>query len=392
MDLIYSFDPERFYLGTLCKHGHNWPGTNQSLRQIYVSPQGVKINPCAGCKGRKNSSWLISFIDSAAMGLPDGWRMGKLCKGRHRWRGHKMTLYTQFNKCPDCERNRRKTERYRSSTAKWRAENADLLKQQERAAYEKRKKRAAEDPEYAAGLQMRQAQAMRLCRQKNGRPSRAKGAEGKVLPVGVGRGAAVSVLLRRGVNAEFLAMAAQEHKALWAAIRQAGKLPSVVQLVLQEQRRYWQENPDDYLQFQREKQRQYDQWKRISDPAYRLYHRQKSRRRKALERGSIGIQFKGKQIAKRFEEFGNRCAYCGGKGATGRWQGLQADHVIPISKGGTHVLSNVVPACRACNFSKRDKDAEAWYRAQPFFCEKRWRKILRVLGVRKGPATQLALL
>ena len=71
---------------------------------------------------------------------------------------------------------------------------------------------------------------------------------------------------------------------------------------------------------------------------------------------------------------------------------MQADHVIPISKGGTHVLSNLVPACRACNFSKRAKDAETWYRDQPFFCKKRWAKILKVMGAGKGSPQQLALL
>jgi hypothetical protein len=30
MELQYTFDPERFYLGTLCKHKHRWPGTDLS--------------------------------------------------------------------------------------------------------------------------------------------------------------------------------------------------------------------------------------------------------------------------------------------------------------------------------------------------------------------------
>jgi hypothetical protein len=38
------------------------------------------------------------------------------------------------------------------------------------------------------------------------------------------------------------------------------------------------------------------------------------------------------------------------------------------------------------------KDAETWYRAQPFFCKKRWAKILKVMGAGKGSPQQLALL
>lgn len=386
MELIYSFNPERFYLGTLCKHGHAWPRTGQSLRRIYKSPQGVTVNHCVGCTGRKGSSWLISFIDSGAMGFPDGWHMGKLCKGGHRWHGHEMTLLDCYSKCPDCEKNRRKTEQYKSSAAKWRLANADLVEQQWRVRYEEKKKRTAEDPEYAAELRRRQAQATQRCRQKNGRPTRAKGASGEVLPAGIGRGSAGFAVLARGFTTDDLALAVQEHKALWAAIRQAGELPSVAQLVLLEQRRHWEEDPESYKDFSRQRNKRRARWRQMTDPEYRLYYRQKSRRRKALERGSIGIHVKGRQVARRFAEFGDCCAYCGSTGD------LHIEHVIPISKGGTHVLSNVVPACQACNFSKRDKDAEVWYRAQPFFCEKRWRKILRVMGVRKGPATQLALL
>lgn len=31
------------------------------------------------------------------------------------------------------------------------------------------------------------------------------------------------------------------------------------------------------------------------------------------------------------------------------------DHIVPLSKGGPHCLSNLAPACRRCNCTKRDK-------------------------------------
>jgi 5-methylcytosine-specific restriction endonuclease McrA len=46
------------------------------------------------------------------------------------------------------------------------------------------------------------------------------------------------------------------------------------------------------------------------------------------------------------QAFGYRCAYCRRKTK------LTMDHVIPISRGGDHVVSNVVPACRRCNSAK----------------------------------------
>ena len=47
----------------------------------------------------------------------------------------------------------------------------------------------------------------------------------------------------------------------------------------------------------------------------------------------------------------NKCAYCGVGGP------LTKDHVIPLKKGGAHVMANIVPACRSCNSRKADKPA-----------------------------------
>lgn len=50
------------------------------------------------------------------------------------------------------------------------------------------------------------------------------------------------------------------------------------------------------------------------------------------------------------------CAYCGDRFAA---RELSCDHVIPVSKGGKHVWTNVVTACRACNGRKADRTPEA---------------------------------
>lgn len=47
------------------------------------------------------------------------------------------------------------------------------------------------------------------------------------------------------------------------------------------------------------------------------------------------------------DAYGHRCVYCGRK-----MQRLTMDHIIPLSKGGSHTASNVVPACRSCNSKK----------------------------------------
>jgi 5-methylcytosine-specific restriction endonuclease McrA len=44
------------------------------------------------------------------------------------------------------------------------------------------------------------------------------------------------------------------------------------------------------------------------------------------------------------------CAYCGKNDRC-----LEMDHVIPLSKGGSHTAPNIVPACRSCNAKKGAK-------------------------------------
>jgi len=45
--------------------------------------------------------------------------------------------------------------------------------------------------------------------------------------------------------------------------------------------------------------------------------------------------------------YGYRCVYCGRK-----MQRLTRDHITPLSKGGSHTASNIVPACGSCNSIK----------------------------------------
>jgi len=59
----------------------------------------------------------------------------------------------------------------------------------------------------------------------------------------------------------------------------------------------------------------------------------------------------------KLEEYNYRCAYCG--------QGLSSntitiDHVIPLSRGGSNYIDNLVPACRLCNSKKHNKTAEEY--------------------------------
>lgn len=88
---------------------------------------------------------------------------------------------------------------------------------------------------------------------------------------------------------------------------------------------------------------------------------------------------------------GNRCWYCGDNLAAGRheeydnrgalveyWPILDGyyerrtvDHVMPLSRGGSNELNNLVLACRSCNCRKGTLTVDEWrpIAGQPFAFE-----------------------
>ena len=71
------------------------------------------------------------------------------------------------------------------------------------------------------------------------------------------------------------------------------------------------------------------------------------------------------------------CAYCG---RTHESNGdpiiLTLDHVRPRSFGGNSMRHNLVPSCRRCNAAKgSERDWEAWFERQDFYCAKRASRI-----------------
>jgi 5-methylcytosine-specific restriction endonuclease McrA len=52
-------------------------------------------------------------------------------------------------------------------------------------------------------------------------------------------------------------------------------------------------------------------------------------------------------------EYQGCCAYCGNVAT-------QRDHVVPLARGGSHTLDNLVPVCGPCNRFKGDKLLSEW--------------------------------
>jgi len=84
--------------------------------------------------------------------------------------------------------------------------------------------------------------------------------------------------------------------------------------------------------------------------------------------------------------FNNACCYCGEE------KPLHQEHFLALSKGGEYTRNNIVPACKSCNSSKRDKTFFAWYPSHESYDKDREYKILKYLGYDKQNIQQLSIL
>ena len=103
-------------------------------------------------------------------------------------------------------------------------------------------------------------------------------------------------------------------------------------------------NPEKILNQSRREAPRRKIWKQANPDKVRA----SNQRHKANKLGAAINDFTAAQWCEMQVAFDHRCAYCG-KRAKGH---LTQDHLTPLSKGGNHTLSNIVPACRSCNSKK----------------------------------------
>ena len=76
--------------------------------------------------------------------------------------------------------------------------------------------------------------------------------------------------------------------------------------------------------------------------------------RKARERNAVGLnQHQRKRLLNLWVSQARECSYCYKSADT-------IDHLIPLFRGGTNEITNLVPSCRPCNSSKGSKLVSEW--------------------------------
>jgi 5-methylcytosine-specific restriction endonuclease McrA len=89
-------------------------------------------------------------------------------------------------------------------------------------------------------------------------------------------------------------------------------------------------------------------WNKANKKRYNATQKVKNSRRRAVQ-----VQAEGSYTLDEWltlvESCGHKCLACGNK------RKLTADHIVPLSRGGTNFIDNIQPLCGSCNSSKRTR-------------------------------------
>ena len=119
----------------------------------------------------------------------------------------------------------------------------------------------------------------------------------------------------------------------------------------------------DYNSKNKERKRIYDrEYRQINKERiakvsrkYHVLHREGARnaahRRRSNKMNNGAFKIYKKELLKIYN---SPCFYCGSN------ERIEADHIVPISRGGRHSIGNLISACRSCNGSKHNKLLVEW--------------------------------
>lgn len=88
----------------------------------------------------------------------------------------------------------------------------------------------------------------------------------------------------------------------------------------------------------------YRAWLERNPDKKKQYETVHNQRRRAQVLGNGG-NHTGEQLEELFASYAGKCVYCTS-------DATEVDHIVPISKGGTNDIENLVPACAPCNRRK----------------------------------------
>lgn len=348
------FDESKYFLGFLCKNGHDYEGTGMSL--YYLSNRSIcltcdrerarqyRAERAASRKAQERSQadHRKALLESAGLD-PAKYRLGQLCKLKHDWNQSGFTLrYVKAGKCVECHRAEKRAEYHANPEqrqaygAEYYAANQERLLEQKKDYYRRnRDRKLAKDREY------REANLDKIKARNKAWYERNK-----------------------------------DRQRAYSQARYAD--PEIREQILIQKRRYGKENRSIIRQ-------RWNRWR--ATPEGRVSDNRSKARRRTLKQQNHHADILREQWLERVAQFGGQCAYC-----RTDLQPAHIDHFIPISKGGSDVIGNLIPCCQSCNSSKSNRDPKEWFQSQPFYSKQRWDFVLKVLGKTESNYNQIPLL
>lgn len=137
----------------------------------------------------------------------------------------------------------------------------------------------------------------------------------------------------------------------------------------------YQNNKEIKIEYQKEYQKEYYENNKDKINKKKKINKHKRRALKQNNGGSYTIN----QWNESLKYFNNKCAYSGKT-----MEQVSVEHIIPITKGGTSYIWNIIPCELSLNISKNNKDLLEWYKEQEFYSEERLNKIYEYIEYMKN--------
>lgn len=131
----------------------------------------------------------------------------------------------------------------------------------------------------------------------------------------------------------------QENKAAYAEYHKK-RYPLIAERKRAVSKKWREDNPERYRQQMRD-------WL----VANLDKHNEHSRQRRARLRDATIAEVTNRDIRRLMS---SPCLYCGSH------ENITVDHVVPLARGGSHAIGNLVPACKTCNSRKKDSFIVEW--------------------------------
>ena len=100
----------------------------------------------------------------------------------------------------------------------------------------------------------------------------------------------------------------------------------------------------------------YEKKRKSIDPDFKLLKNLRARNRGGLKRSLDNSKSSSYKIVQLFKIQDFNCAYC----SVDISESNHIDHIIPLSKSGSNLITNLALACPDCNMTKSNKDLDIW--------------------------------